>query len=220
MQALGQSLCATSACVSKALNTQRNLNTGPRAGAAPVRSFAASAVVKCMTGSQLNTLESFRAKSHRGRKCVAMAAASEPLAVDNEPSVSTSYKNILLPIVDSNPYLNESTRQAASVATSLAKKYGAEITVCVIDENEADQIKEHDVRLQTIKWHLAEGGFEEFSLVERLGESKKAAAVIGEVADEMNQDLVILSCEAVHHKHVDANLLAEFVPCRVLLLPL
>jgi hypothetical protein len=39
------------------------------------------------------------------------------------------------------------------------------------------------------------------------------------VADEVNADLVILSSEAVHAKHVDANLLAEFVPCPVLLLP-
>lgn len=41
----------------------------------------------------------------------------------------------------------------------------------------------------------------------------------GDVADEIAADLVVLSSEAVHSKHVDANLLAEFVPCPVLLLP-
>ena len=56
--------------------------------------------------------------------------------------------------------------------------------------------------------------------MERLGQGKKPAAIIGEVADEMNMDLVVLSMEAIHAKHVDANLLAEFIPCPVLLLPL
>lgn len=64
------------------------------------------------------------------------------------------------------------------------------------------------------------GGFQEFKLLERLGEGNKPTAIIGEVADEMNMDLVIMSMEAIHSKHVDANLLAEFIPCPVLLLPL
>lgn len=64
------------------------------------------------------------------------------------------------------------------------------------------------------------GGFQEFKLLERLGEGNKPTAIIGEVADEMSMDLVIMSMEAIHSKHVDANLLAEFIPCPVLLLPL
>lgn len=64
------------------------------------------------------------------------------------------------------------------------------------------------------------GGFKEFKLMERLGEGKKPTAIIGEVADDLNLDLVVLSMEAIHSKHVDGNLLAEFVPCPVLLLPL
>ncbi|EHA8591855.1 hypothetical protein COCNU_contig68730636G000010 [Cocos nucifera] len=64
------------------------------------------------------------------------------------------------------------------------------------------------------------GGFKEFGLMERLGEGKKPTAIIGEVADDLNLDLVVLSMEAIHSKHVDGNLLAEFIPCPVLLLPL
>lgn len=64
------------------------------------------------------------------------------------------------------------------------------------------------------------GGFSEFRLMERLGEGQKPTAIIGEVADEWNLDLVVLSMEAIHSKHVDGNLLAEFIPCPVLLLPL
>ena len=41
----------------------------------------------------------------------------------------------------------------------------------------------------------------------------------GDVADQSSADLVIMSSEAVHAKIVDANLLAEFVPCPMLLLP-
>ena len=64
------------------------------------------------------------------------------------------------------------------------------------------------------------GGFEEFKLMEKIGEGKRPAVVIGEVADDMNLDLVVLSMESIHSKHIDSNLLAEFVPCPVLLLPL
>lgn len=64
------------------------------------------------------------------------------------------------------------------------------------------------------------GGFEEFELLEMLGEGKMPAAVVGELADDLGHDLVVLSMESVHHKHIDCNLLAEFVPCPVLLLPL
>jgi len=56
--------------------------------------------------------------------------------------------------------------------------------------------------------------------LEMLGKGKMPAAVVGEVADDLNLDLVVLPMEAVHHKHIDCNLLAEFVPCPVMLLPL
>lgn len=57
-------------------------------------------------------------------------------------------------------------------------------------------------------------------MLERLGEGNKSTAIIGEVADDLNLDLVVISMEAIHSKHVDANLLAEFIPCPVILLPL
>jgi hypothetical protein len=45
------------------------------------------------------------------------------------------------------------------------------------------------------------------------------SVLVGDVADELSADLVLVSSEAVHAKALDANLLAEFVPCPVLLLP-
>lgn len=41
----------------------------------------------------------------------------------------------------------------------------------------------------------------------------------GEVADEVEADMLVLDSQAVHNKAIDANLLAEFVSCPVLLLP-
>ncbi|XP_013601219.1 uncharacterized protein LOC106378464 [Brassica napus] len=90
----------------------------------------------------------------------------------------------------------------------------------VIDEEKRESSSEHETQVSNIRWHLAEGGFEEFKLLERLGEGKKATAVIGEVADELGTELVVMSMEAIHSKFIDANLLAEFIPCPVLLLPL
>ncbi|KAH7850736.1 hypothetical protein Vadar_002255 [Vaccinium darrowii] len=132
----------------------------------------------------------------------------------------THFKHLLLPITDRNPYLSEGTRQAAATTAALAKKYGADITVVVIDEKQKDSLPEHDSQLSSIRWHLSEGGFQEFKLLERLGEGNKPTAIIGEIADDMSLDLVVMSMEAIHSKHVDANLLAEFIPCPVLLLPL
>ncbi|KAM7516102.1 hypothetical protein LguiA_005685 [Lonicera macranthoides] len=140
-----------------------------------------------------------------------VASAADPIS---------HFKHLLLPITDRNPYLSEGTRQAAATAAALAKKYGADITVVVIDEKEKESLPEHDTQLSSIRWHLSEGGFQEFKLLERLGAGNKPTAIIGEIADDMSLDLVVMSMEAIHSKHVDANLLAEFIPCPVILLPL
>ncbi|KAI3712804.1 hypothetical protein L1987_71370 [Smallanthus sonchifolius] len=140
--------------------------------------------------------------------------------VNSVAEAFTEFKHLLLPITDRNPYLSEGTRQAAATTAALAKKYGADITVVVIDEKLKESLPEHDTQLSSIRWHLSEGGFHEFKLLERLGEGSKPTAIIGEIADDMNLDLVIMSMEAIHSKHVDANLLAEFIPCPVILLPL
>ncbi|EOX90776.1 Uncharacterized protein TCM_000147 [Theobroma cacao] len=161
---------------------------------------------------------SFRPRNHRIRpKANAEPQESE---VNIAADAFTHFKHLLLPITDGNPYLSEGTRQAATTTAALAKKYGADITVVVIDDKQKEALPEHETQLSSIRWHLSEGGFQEFKLLERLGEGSKPTAIIGEVADDLNLDLVVMSMEAIHSKHVDANLLAEFIPCPVLLLPL
>ncbi|KAA3474507.1 Universal stress protein [Gossypium australe] len=128
----------------------------------------------------------------------ARKAKAVPQPQDSELSLVadalTHFKHLLLPITDRNPYLSEGTRQAAATTAALSKNYGADITVV--------------------------GGFKEFKLLERLGEGSKATAIIAEVADDLNLYLVVMSMEAIRSKHVDANLLVEFIPCPVLFLPL
>ncbi|KAL8133626.1 uncharacterized protein LOC141712609 [Apium graveolens] len=151
-----------------------------------------------------------------------LKAKATPQESEVTPAVDSfsQFKHLLLPITDRNPYLSEGTRQATSTAAALAKKYGAEITVVVIDGNQKESLPEHETQLSSIRWHLSEGGFTEYKLLERLGDGSKPTAIIGEIADELSLDMVIMSMEAIHSKHVDANLLAEFIPCPVLLLPL
>ena len=51
----------------------------------------------------------------------------------------------------------------------------------------------------------------------RLLTATAAIPAAGDLADELKADMVIVSSEAVHRKYVDANQLAEFVSCPVLL---
>ncbi|XP_011624312.1 uncharacterized protein LOC18436628 isoform X2 [Amborella trichopoda] len=154
--------------------------------------------------------------SRRAKVSAELQASEDNKAADT----FSQFKHVLLPITDRNPYLSDGTRQAAAATAALAKKYGADITVVVIDEKSKEDIPEHEAQLSSIRWHLSAGGFQEFGLMERMGEGKKPTAIIGEVADDLNLDLVVMSMEAIHSKHVDGNLLAEFIPCPVLLLPL
>ncbi|KAH1260217.1 hypothetical protein GmHk_02G003393 [Glycine max] len=155
-------------------------------------------------------------------RIIAHKAKAKPqeLEVTVASDAFTQFKHLLLPITDRNPYLSESTRQAIATTSALAKKYGADITVVVIDEQQKESLPEHETQLSSIRWHLSEGGLKDYNLLERLGDGNKPTAIIGDVADDLNLDLVVISMEAIHTKHIDANLLAEFIPCPVMLLPL
>ncbi|XVF18072.1 hypothetical protein REPUB_Repub10bG0180000 [Reevesia pubescens] len=69
----------------------------------------------------------------------------------------THFKHLLLPITDSNPYLSDGTRQAAATTAALAMKYGADVTVVVIDEKQKEALPEHETQLASVRWHLSEG---------------------------------------------------------------
>eukprot|EP00879_Flechtneria_rotunda_P000616 GHRR01000728.1.p1 GENE.GHRR01000728.1~~GHRR01000728.1.p1 ORF type:complete len:176 (+),score=43.33 GHRR01000728.1:231-758(+) len=149
----------------------------------------------------------------RGVRHVSVRAQQEQHATDSIDRLS--YDKILLTILDSNPYLSDGSRQALSTAANLAKVHNSKVTVLVVDQpgNSADPT----VKLQLINKSLHEAGCDQVEILEKSMES--GSVLVGDVADEIAADLVVVSSEAVHTKQVDANLLAEFVPCPVLLLP-
>ena len=129
---------------------------------------------------------------------------------------STGWDHVLVAIIDSNPALSTASRTALATAASLAGK--GHLTCLFLD----DEGKEIDPsRTQMVQKQLEERGIGKVSILEESIEHSvgKGSVAVGEAADEVGADLVVLSTAAVHDKHVDANLLAEFVPAPVLLLP-
>lgn len=138
-----------------------------------------------------------------------------------------SIKHILLPILDNNPYLHDGTKETIALAVAMAKTLGSRITVVVIDDEDNKETKENlELRLKNIRWHMGNNAFEEYGLLERPRVGSYRTAELATVADELNVDLVVMSSEAIHERNanderiVNANLLAEFLGCPLLLLPL
>ncbi|KAJ9535016.1 hypothetical protein QJQ45_029678 [Haematococcus lacustris] len=69
--------------------------------------------------------------------------------------------------------------------------------------------------MQSITWHCNDKGCSNFDILQR-ATTQPASVLIGDVADEVGAECVVVSSQTVHSKLVDANQLAEFWP-RVLL---
>jgi len=106
-------------------------------------------------------------------------------------------------------------KQAAATVAKLARDSGCKVTVLMIDKKGEDG--DPAVKEETIRWHLNEGGCTDYDLLHR--EEEKPSVAVGDVADDLECDLVVLSAEAVHGGLVNANLLAEFVPCPIFMIP-
>ena len=140
----------------------------------------------------------------------------------SEPSgavpATACYKHVLLAVVDSNPYLSAGTRAAcaAAAAHALAAGPGARMSVLVADPTPLPAGVDPAVRADTLRWHLTQAGWTgEHELLQRGGEN--AATAISDAAEDA--DCVVLAAAAVHAKAVDVNLLAEFMPCPLLMVP-
>ncbi|KAK9821099.1 hypothetical protein WJX81_003959 [Elliptochloris bilobata] len=142
----------------------------------------------------------------------AVCASSE--AANEAASFAISYDHLLLALLDGNPYLSAGSKQALATTAGLAVQNSSRITVLMVDAEEP--AGDPAVRLENIQWHLREGGvtqehsatFLEKALDKEATHNPSVA--LGDVADEVEADLLLLSSEAVHCKAVDANLLAEF----------
>ncbi|GMH39300.1 hypothetical protein BSKO_07198 [Bryopsis sp. KO-2023] len=126
-----------------------------------------------------------------------------------------SYDKLLLAIADSNPYLSEGSRDALVTTAMMAVTHQSKLTVLMVDP---PGVSVTDVRYELLSRELQGIGCESFHLLSRDLDTK-CSAVVGDVADEIGADLVVMSSDTIHNKTVDANLLAEFVPCPVLLVP-
>lgn len=156
--------------------------------------------------------------------------AQRPLAVaganDNTGTAlgQGSWEHVMAVIADSNTHLSTASRAALATAANLASS--RKLTVLFLDdENSGDSAEElvekNSSRVKRVQGQLSELGFQDVSFLEEAIEhsSGKGSVAVGEAADSVGADLVVMSSAAVHDKHVDANLLAEFVPAPVLLLP-
>jgi hypothetical protein len=207
----------------------RRLTRSPRATGA-----RAAARVHAM----LPAARPLRGSAQRARKLTRRAhqetlqADAPPCAGagDAAPPASAVYDHVLLAVVDANPYLSSGTRAAVAAAVAHAQAGGApgapaRLTVLVADGAPLPPGVDAGVRVDTLRWHLSAAGWEapegaapDAWLLQRVGENP--AAAISDAADEAGASLVVLAASAVHAKDVNMNLLCEFLPCPLLLVPL
>jgi len=148
----------------------------------------------------------------------------KPLQAQEDGSSATksrrelSYRHLMVTLFDSNPYLAEGSRQALLTAAGLAAWNNSKVTVVVVDDEGKAVEEETKMKLTTINDLLMEKGCSNFSVIEKVT-TENHSALVGDVADDIEADLVLLSSDCVHENNVDANLLAEFCSCATLMVP-
>ncbi|KAI3428916.1 uncharacterized protein J3R85_008936 [Psidium guajava] len=116
-----------------------------------------SARISPTRSSPMNRRVSLCRSSRLRRDNQIVKAAPQESEVNTAAEAFNNFKHLLLPITDRNPYLSEGSRQAVATTAALAKKYGADITVVVIDEKQKETLPGHETQLSSIRWHLSEG---------------------------------------------------------------
>mmetsp|Transcript_7977 Transcript_7977/g.20481 ORF Transcript_7977/g.20481 Transcript_7977/m.20481 type:complete len:199 (+) Transcript_7977:418-1014(+) len=145
-------------------------------------------------------------------------AQEDGAATATEGKQRLSYQHLMVTLFDSNPYLAEGSRQALKTAAGLAAWNASKITVVVVDDEGQAVDEQTAVKLTAIKELLVERGCTDFDVMEKIT-TENHSALVGDVADDIKADLVLLSTDCVHEESVNANLLAEFCPCATLLIP-
>ena len=126
------------------------------------------------------------------------------------------FETVLLAVVDHQPYLTQDTRAAVAQACKMVSAAG-QLHLLLAD---AEPLAGDGsiVRLDTLRFHLAENGYKgEPNVLVETGQNR--AAAISDAAETVNAQLVVLSCGAVHAKAVDMHLLCEFLDTPLLLVP-
>ena len=133
-----------------------------------------------------------------------------------------NFDHLLVPIIEASPgALGDGSKGALAAAGALNPRA---VTVLIVDSAGSPSPDAAAARMEAINSYLTGAGidaggvtFVERALVDEPGGN--AAAAVGDTADAAGATLCIISSDAVHSRGADANLLAEFVDCPLLLLP-
>lgn len=159
-------------------------------------------------------------KRERGVRRDATPLPLKPHTLLQSPAIK--YDHLLVTLVDASPTsLSDGSRAALAATGCLVRDHaGARVTVFLVDAV-APPPDGMAARTAAVGAALESAGVDadRIDYLERALEEENAAAAVGDAADATGADLLVLSSDAVHAKAVDANLLAEFVDCPVLLLP-
>ena len=126
------------------------------------------------------------------------------------------FKTVLFPIDNSRQ-----TMETAAFAIQLAQQHGSRVILLSVVEAEEGTM--HDPAAVTKLLEQARAGFEEAGLACDVFErSGKPAFVIGDVADEVNADLIIMGTRGISledDQQSTASRVIQLAPCPVMVVP-
>lgn len=125
------------------------------------------------------------------------------------------FATVLFPIDQSRQTLD-----TAAVALQLAQRHGSRLVMLSVIEEEGAM---HDPAAVTQLLDQARSSFEQAGVTcEVLERSGKPAFVIGDVADEINADVIVMGTRGISlesDQHSTASRVIQLAPCPVLVVP-
>jgi len=131
-------------------------------------------------------------------------------------AVSTMFETVLFPIDQSRQ-----TMETAAVALELAKTHGSRLVVLSVVEAEEGAM--HNAAAVAKLLEQARASFEQAGVpCEMLEREGKPAFVIGDVADEINADVIVMGTRGISLESSEPSTAARVIqlaPCPVLVVP-
>ncbi|KAL6779598.1 hypothetical protein ACKKBG_A12945 [Auxenochlorella protothecoides x Auxenochlorella symbiontica] len=149
---------------------------------------------------------------------VRVRSAQAPPTTNDELPKEAGFSHVMLAILDSNKGFSTASLQALHTAGDLAAQNRAKLTVMFLDDKDASQL---DGKVDKVKSELAGKALQGLDFAEETVAytEGKSCVALGEAVDAVSADVLVLASAEVHAGRLDANLLAEFVDCPLLLLP-
>jgi nucleotide-binding universal stress UspA family protein len=126
------------------------------------------------------------------------------------------FETVLFPIDQSRQ-----TMETAAVALELAKTHGSRLVVLSVVEAEEGAM--HNAAAVAKLLEQARASFEQAGVpCEMLEREGKPAFVIGDVADEINADVIVMGTRGISHESSEPSTAARVIqlaPCPVLVVP-